>query len=141
MDATLERICKMWAKSLDTPLALPDAEVEADSKRRREGIDDFQLAGSNVLVRSFIFMSFLVVFFLFPVPDVLVCTVRRAIIGAEKVESSGSRAGLLLVLEAMLNCEWIRQHERVRLREFEVVGVPAKQNQRTFFFFCDSIHI
>jgi hypothetical protein len=41
MDATLERICEMWAKSLDTPLALPDAEVEADSEQQREGIDDF----------------------------------------------------------------------------------------------------
>ena len=52
MDATLERICEMWAKSLDTPLALPDAEVEADSERRREGIDDFRLAASNVSVRG-----------------------------------------------------------------------------------------
>jgi len=50
MDATLERICEMWAKSLDTPLALPDAEVEADSEQQREGIDDFWLAGSNVSV-------------------------------------------------------------------------------------------
>ena len=80
---------------------------------RKDGGKKVEIVGfsrieNKMCVNSFVFVSFLIGFFLFLLPWLATCTIRRAMIGTVKLVDSGS--GLLLALGGIAtdsNRPWI----------------------------------